>query len=232
MKTLNIVHLYPNELNLYGDTGNVVCLSHRAKKRGFGVKIIPLGIGDRLCDFDLLFIGGGQDREMEIISSDLRKKSDALAYCISQHKVVLAICGGYQILGEYYLSQSGEKMNLSSVLPFYTVSGNKRMIGNIVFDTTAGKVVGFENHSGKTYLSETLQPLGRVISGCGNNGEDGSEGLIYNNTYCTYAHGPVLPKNPTFADKLLSLAIGTELLEPIDDDIENICHNSLIKRFG
>ena len=105
------------------------------------------------------------------------------------------------------------------------------MIGNIIFDTPAGKVVGFENHSGKTYLSETLQPLGRVISGYGNNGEDGTEGLIYNNTYCTYAHGPVLPKNPTFADKLLSLAIGSEQLEPIDDDIENICHNSLIKRF-
>ena len=122
-------------------------------------------------------------------------------------------------------------MNLSSVLPFYTVSGSKRMIGNIIFDTPAGNVVGFENHSGKTYLSETLQPLGRVISGYGNNGEDGTEGLIYNNTYCTYAHGPVLPKNPTFADKLLSLAIGSEQLEPIDDDIENICHNSLIKRF-
>jgi hypothetical protein len=117
------------------------------------------------------------------------------------------------------------------ILPFYTVGSNERMIGNFVYQTDFGKVVGFENHSGKTYLSQSLTPLGKIITGFGNNGDDGYEGVIYKNTFGTYAHGPVLPKNPAFADEIISRAV-KEDLQPIDDTLENICHNQLIARFG
>lgn len=229
-KTVKIAHLYPNELNLYGDGGNVLCLYNRLLWRGFNPEIINVEIGDKLRDFDILFIGGAQDREMEIIKADLKRKSTALSYYIKLGKSVLAICGGYQLLGEYYQTKDGEKIQLSGALPFYTIGYDKRMIGNIVFDTPFGKVVGFENHSGKTYLSNSLSPLGNVISGFGNNGEDKTEGLHFKNIICTYAHGPVLPKNPALADAIISSAINEDLT-PLDDKIENSCHSYLISRF-
>ena len=232
VKKIKIAHLYPGELNLYGDWGNVLCLYYRLKKRGFSVEIENINIGDRINDFDILFIGGGQDREMNIISNDLKRKSDMLCYCINCSKTVLAICGGYQLLGKYYINQQGREMKLSGALDFYTVSNDKRMIGNIVFDTPFGNIVGFENHSGKTYLSKKLTPLGRVISGFGNNGEDGTEGLQFKNTFCTYAHGAVLPKNPAFADEIIKRALKTDELMPLDDEAENLCHNQLIHRFS
>lgn len=227
-RKVRIAHLYPNELNLYGDSGNILCLEHRLSCRGFSREILTVGIGDRLPDFDILFIGGGQDKEMSIIAPDLRRKAEALNYYIHSGRVVLAICGGYQILGEYYKDAQGNIIDLCDVLPFFTVAGSSRLIGNIVTDTPFGKVVGFENHSGKTYLSTNLDPLGTVISGYGNNGEDATEGLLYKNTFCTYCHGPVLPKNPRLADELISRALGEEP-EPIDDYIENQCHNAIIK---
>ena len=229
---IKIVHLYPDELNLYGDSGNVLCLYQRLRKRHFGAEILPVGIGEKIPEFDILFIGGGQDKEMKIIAPDLRRKSDMLSYCIKSGKTLLAICGGYQILGEYYKTYDGSVMKLSGALPFCTVGGKERMIGNFVFETPFGSVAGFENHSGKTYLDKSLSPLGRIISGFGNNGSDGGEGLLYKNTFCTYAHGPVLPKNPVLADEIIRRATGINNLEAIDDAIENACHDQLVKRFG
>lgn len=229
MKKLRILHLYPGELNLYGDGGNVLCLRKRLEKRGVDCEIISAGTGDGIPDFDLMFIGGGQDKEMKIILRDLRKKAEMLHFAIHSGKTVFAVCGGYQLLGEYYKTESGETLKLSGALPFYTASEKTRIIGNIVFETPFGTAAGFENHSGRTYLCG-LPPLGKVISGCGNNGEDKTEGLLYKNTFGTYAHGPILPKNPFLADELLCRALG-ERLPPIDDGVEMLCNKSLIKRF-
>lgn len=229
---IRIAHLYPKELNLYGDSGNVLCLYNRLIWRGYKAEVTHINIGDKINDFDILFIGGGQDKEMKIIAKDLKRKSDMLSYCIEQGKTILAICGGYQMLGEYYTSCDGEQIKLSSALPFYTVAGEKRMIGNFVYQTAFGKVVGFENHSGKTYLKGNLSPLGKIITGFGNNGENATEGLLYKNTFGTYAHGPVLPKNPVFADELIKRVLHTDDLMTLDDAIEIKCHNQLVSRFG
>ena len=229
VKKIKIVHLYPKELSLYGDSGNILCIVKRLEERGYKTDVKNIGIGDTVSDFDLMFIGGGQDKEMKIISRDLRKKGDMLRYAVNSGKTLLAICGGFQLLGEHYKTTDGDILHLSSALPFYTVGGEKRMIGNIVFKTPFGTAAGFENHSGKTYLNG-LEPLGKVISGFGNNGEDETEGLLFKNTFCTYAHGPVLPKNARLADEILKRATGDEL-SPIDDELENRCNLQLIHRF-
>lgn len=231
MKHIHIAHLYPKEMNLYGDSGNVRVLYYRLTARGYSVSVDEVGTRDRLKEFDILFIGGGQDREMKLIAPDLKRKSDALTYAVQSGKCVLAICGGYQLLGEYYMTDSGDSMSLSGALPFYTVGGSKRMIGNIVFKTPFESVVGFENHSGRTYLDSSLKPLGKVVSGFGNNGEDGGEGVLFKNTFGTYAHGCVLPKNPALADEIIKRATGDELA-PLDDAEELCCHNLLLKRFS
>jgi hypothetical protein len=231
MSRIKIAHLYPNELNLYGDSGNVLCLYNRLVWRGYSVSVEHIGIDDKLNDFDILFIGGGQDREMKIIQRDVRRKADMISYCVEQGKVVLAICGGYQLLGETYKTYDGDEIKLTGALPFYTIGSDDRMIGNFVYQTDFGNVVGFENHSGKTYLTKQLKPLGKIITGFGNNGVDGGEGVLYKNTFGTYAHGPVLPKNPAFADEIISRALKTDL-QPLNDTIENLCHNQLISRFG
>lgn len=231
MSKIKIVHLYQKELNLYGDSGNVLCLQKRLERRHFGCEVIPVGIGEPLPAFDLLFIGGGQDKEMSLVARDVRRKAEALQYAIHSGKTVLAICGGYQLLGESYRTADGKELKLSGALPFYTVGGSRRMIGNLVFDTVFGRLVGFENHSGQTYLSASLEPLGRVVRGYGNNGQDGGEGLLYRGTFGTYAHGPVLPKNPRLADALLQRAAGCEL-PTLPDNLEQRCHNELIQRFS
>ncbi len=228
-KLIKIAHLYPTELNLYGDSGNILCLKKRLEWRGLEARIIPVNCGDALPDFDLLFIGGGQDREMRLLARDIRKKGDALRFAVQSKKVIFAICGGFQLLGKYYETADGELIKLSGALPFYTVGGARRMIGNTVFDTPFGITVGFENHSGRTYL-DGLTPLGKIINGFGNNGEDKTEGLLFNNTFGTYAHGPVLPKNPELADELLSRAAGLKL-DALDDKEELLCNRELIRRF-
>ena len=229
--TVRILHLYPQELNLYGDAGNVLCLQRRLEARGFGVRLLYCGIGEQLPDFDILFIGGGQDREMQHIARDTRRKGDALRHAIYADKVILAVCGGYQLLGERYLAANGDCLTLSGALPFSTEGGKKRMIGNLVFRTPFGTAVGFENHCGKTVLPNGLPPLGTVLYGCGNNGADKTEGLLFHNTFGTYAHGPLLPKNPNIADALIMRALGTERLAPLDDTVEIACHDALIARF-
>ena len=228
---VKIVHLYPEEMNLYGDKGNVICMKKRLEARNYKVDVINVGIGERIPDFDIMFIGGGQDKEMSIVRRDVRRKAEELTYYIHSGKTILAICGGYQLLGEYYKTSSSQVIELSGALPFFTEGAKQRMIGNIVFESPFGKVVGFENHSGKTYVANELRPLGRVISGYGNNGEDGSEGVLYKNTFGTYAHGAVLPKNPLLADEIIKRALQTNELSKLDDELENLCHNSLVSRF-
>lgn len=231
MGVVKIVQLYPKELNLYGDSGNAICLLKRLRDRGYSAELIEVGINESIPDFDIMLIGGGQDKEMRVIENDLRRKSEMLSYSVRNSKVILAICGGFQLLGEYYKAPNSKAIRLSSALDFYTVGDSQRHIGNIVYQTEFGKIVGFENHSGLTYLGKGLKPLGKVISGFGNNG-NGEEGLLYKNTFGTYAHGPVLPKNPALADELIKRALNLNELAPIDDSIDISCHNVLIKRFS
>ncbi|MBQ7740979.1 MAG: glutamine amidotransferase [Eubacterium sp.] len=228
---MRLSHLYPAELSLYGDTGNIICIKNTLERLGFGCEVNKIEIGDRLGDFDFLFIGGGQDREMNIIKDDLRKKSEALSFYIESGKTVLAICGGFQLLGEYFKTAENEMIKLSGALPFYTESGEKRLIGNIVFQSDFGKITGFENHAGRTFLSDTLSPLGRVIIGYGNNGRDKSEGVKYKNTFGTYAHGPVLVKNPELKYAIINSFIKTADFSALDDSLDKKCHDELILRF-
>lgn len=226
---LNICHLYPDLLNVYGDIGNILILKYRAEKRGIKVNVFDVSIRDVFQgeNYDIVFFGGGQDYEQAIVSNDLiETKKFALTEYIEAGKVFLSICGGYQLLGKYYTTPDGDKLPGLEILNIYTEAGNKRFIGNTAvynenFDET---YVGFENHSGRTYIGD-LKPLGKLINGYGNNGEDGYEGCIYKNTYGTYFHGSLLSKNPELADRLIKTALeikygDTIVLQPIDDSIE------------
>ncbi len=227
---LNICHLYPDLLNVYGDMGNILILKHRAEARGINVNIINVSLNDKFNkdDYDIVFFGGGQDYEQSIVSDDLKAlKRDSIKDYIEEEKVLLAICGGYQLLGNYYTTPDGEKLEGLKILDIYTEAGDTRFIGNtVIFNEYLNQTyVGFENHSGRTFLGEGLQPLGKCISGFGNNGKDGFEGCIYKNTIGTYFHGSLLSKNPELADRLLTLALNKKYnkdieLEPLDDTLE------------
>ena len=236
---LNICHLYPDVLNLYGDRGNIISMERRLLWRGLGVKTtgIPIGEKFRAADFDLIFIGGGQDFEQEVLLSDLRgEKTEELKAAIEDGMPVLAICGGYQMLGQYYETWEDFQCDFTGALDLYTVGAQKRMIGNYLFtcDELDIRVVGFENHSGKTYLGENVRPMGKVLAGFGNNGEDGTEGARYKNVFATYSHGSLLPKNPALCDHILTTALrrkyGEADLEPIVDRMEQAAHDSMEKR--
>lgn len=229
---IKILHLYPKEMNLYSDVGNALCLKYRFENIGYKAEIIPCSVGDRITDFDIMLIGGGQDKEMSILRRDILRKADSIKYHIENNKVILAICGGYQLLGQYFKTADNKTIEMTGALPFYTVSTGKRAVENIVFDTPFGKAVGFENHSGKTFLCDDLSPLGKVITGCGNNGKDKTEGLLYKNTFCTYAHGPFLPKNPNIADEIISRCLNLDLPLNINNEIEKKCQSYLISRFS
>ncbi|MGG7058403.1 type 1 glutamine amidotransferase [Clostridium nigeriense] len=235
---LNICHLYPDLLNVYGDVGNILILKHRAEQRGIKVNIINSSLNDKFDseNTDILFFGGGQDFEQSIVSDDLKniKKTDLQRY-IENEKVVIAICGGYQLLGNYYMAPNGEKIEGLGILDIYTEGGEKRFIGNtVIYNEEFNETyVGFENHSGRTYINN-LKPLGKCLHGYGNNGEDGYEGCIYKNTYCTYFHGSLLAKNPELADKFLKIALtkkyGEVNLSPLDDELEIKAKNTMIKK--
>jgi CobQ-like glutamine amidotransferase family enzyme len=249
MRSLTVCHLYPDLLNLYGDRGNVIALRRRLEWRGIGAEVVPLSLGERFdpSRFDIVFLGGGQDYEQQIIREDVvTLKGPAIKAAIEDGVVFLGVCGGYQLLGKYYRTWDGVQIDFLGALDLWTVGGKKRMIGNIVFecDFLGGgdpradrKVVGFENHSGRTFLGGGVAPLGRVLKGCGNNGEDGCEGARYKNVFCTYSHGSVLPKNPAFADHLIAAALerrypGSGPLPPLDDALEDLAHRTTAKRFG
>lgn len=235
---LNICHLYPDLLNVYGDVGNILILKHRAEARGIKVNIINTSLNDEFDveNTDILFFGGGQDYEQSIVSDDLKtNKKDKLKEYVESNKVVIAICGGYQLLGNYYMAPNGERIEGLGILDIHTDGGETRFIGNTVihneeFNET---YVGFENHSGRTYING-LKPLGKCITGFGNNGEDGYEGCVYKNTYCSYFHGSLLSKNPELADRFLSIALNNKYenvtLEPLDDTLEQKAKDYMIKR--
>ena len=240
---LKICHLYPDVLNLYGDNGNLLCLQQRLAWRGIGSEVTRLPIGETadLTKFDLFFIGGGQDFEQEVLLEDLaRGKAEAIKSAIADGKTFLAICGGYQMLGRSYTTWEGVTCDFIGAIDYTTVGEKERMIGNCAFrcgeETGCGVVVGFENHSGKTWLGKGVTALGQVLAGAGNNGEDGTEGVRYHNVFGTYSHGPVLPKNPAFADAILRTAILRKdpsfCLEDLDDRLEQAAHDYMLRRLG
>ena len=233
---LNICHLYPDILNLYGDRGNIITMKRRLESRGIKVNIDECSIGQPLNadKYDIFFIGGGQDFEQEVLLRDLSSgKAQDIRTAVEEEKTFLAICGGYQMLGEYYKTWDGVQLDFIGAIGVHTIGAKERMIGNYMFRTTPESgdtvVVGFENHSGKTYLSEQVAPLGMMLSGNGNNGEDKTEGARYKNVFGTYSHGSLLPKNPVLCDFILQTALnhrydGAEPLAPLDDTLELNAH--------
>lgn len=236
---LNICHLYPDLLNVYGDVGNILILKNRAESRDIKVNIVNISLGDEFNkdDYDIVFFGGGQDYEQSIVSEDLKNnKKESLTEYIESGKVMIAICGGYQLLGKYYRAPNGEKLEGLGILDIYTEGGENRFIGNtIIYNEDFNETyVGFENHSGRTYIND-LKPLGKCIQGYGNNGEDGYEGCIYKNTFCTYFHGSLLSKNPELSDRLLTLALNNKYnniqLKEISNDFELNAKKIIIDRY-
>ena len=209
---LSICHLYGNLLNTYGDNGNLLILDYYAQKLGIQChsEIISIHQDFDASKYDLVFFGGGQDFEQVIVSQDIKSKQDALISYIENDGAMLAICGGFQLLGEYYIGAKGEKINGIHALPHYTISqDNNRFIGDIEiynkeFDET---YLGFENHNGMTFLGASERPLGQVKVGHGNNGQDKTEGVIYKNTFGSYFHGPLLARNEHLAVRLIDLIL-------------------------
>jgi lipid II isoglutaminyl synthase (glutamine-hydrolysing) len=240
---LTLCHLYPDLLNLYGDRGNIIALQRRCEWRGIYLEVHAVSMGQRFEpeDFDMVFFGGGQDFEQNIILEDLiHLKGEGIRKAVEQNVVFLCVCGGYQMMGEYYTDVNGKKLDCLHALPIRTVAGEKRLIGDIFCYSEelaqVGKdpiLIGFENHSGKTILGEGVKPLAQVRRGFGNNGSDGTEGARYKNIYCTYMHGSFLPKNPQMTDLIITEAIKMKtgeiiILEPLPDEYENNARNYLL----
>lgn len=251
---LSICHLYGDLMNTYGDNGNINTIQKRCEWRGISSTVEIISLGDELTKgYDLYFFGGGQDKTQEVVSLDLKKKANTLKASVEKGAVLLSICGGYQLLQKYFKTKEGKIIPGIGLFDAYTVGSNDRMIQNLWIDLEENlakeikemyptsdneqmttDLIGFENHSGKTYLSSKIQPLGTVIKGAGNNGEDKTEGAVYKNAFGCYLHGSLLPKNPHFADLLITKAIerryGKIKLEPLDDTFEWQAHQSAIKR--
>jgi CobQ-like glutamine amidotransferase family enzyme len=230
--TIRVGHLYPDYLNIYADRGNIAVLADRARARGYELDVQPIGMGDAVPvgEVDLFYVGGGQDREQELVAHDLVRKQDALQEAVDRGAAFLAVCGGYQLLGRHYVDVAGTGLPGIGLLPLSTVAGERRMIGDVLLDCEwAGRTLaGFENHAGRTMLDDGAEPLGRVISGFGNDGRSGFEGCRRGRVYGTYLHGPLLPRNPWFADLLLTEALahaGVEaVLEALPDELERAAH--------
>jgi CobQ-like glutamine amidotransferase family enzyme len=236
---LNIYHMYPDILNLYGDIGNVICLKKRCEWRGISANIVNFGMDNETHDFnegDIFFIGGGSDRGQNIVYSDFLEYKEEFKDMIENNGVVLAICGGYQFLGKKYIDNDGKEIPGLGIFNYSTVSGEGRLIGNIIIENQLNlspkTIVGFENHGGRTYSN--YDPLGLVKSGSGNNGEDGKEGLVYKNCIGTYLHGPILPKNPHLADHLILKALERKYeinsLKELDDKFEHLAHQKVVNQ--
>lgn len=243
-RKIRIAHLYPNLMNIYGDRGNIICLKRRAEARRIAVEVDEIGITDRFDpgEYDLIVIGGGQDREQRRIASDLAARGDALREAVEGDTPMLAVCGGYQLMGREYRDAQGDILpgiGIFDAITKHPGEGAERCIGNVVAESDEveeQRLVGFENHGGRTYLGPKARPFARVIEGHGNNGEDRTEGAVYRRAYGTYLHGSLLPKNPKFADKLIALALehryrgSAPVLEPLDDRLElaaNVAAQSL-----
>lgn len=238
-KELNIIHLYPDLLNLYGDKGNIACLEMRLKMRGIDANIITYinnGDAPNFASADIIFLGGGSDREQEVVCSILKDKSEKLKEYIESGGVLLATCGGYEMLGGHYYSGDKKTEGLGA-LDIFAEKAEKRTIGNVILesDLFSQKIVGFENHIGKMNIGNHT-PLGKVLCGSGNDG-NGYEGIAYKNTIATYLHGPLLPKNPMLCDYILYLALKRKYadfteLKPLDDTIEEKANDYIVKTFA
>lgn len=240
---LTIGWLYPRLMNVYGDIGNIIVLKKRAEEREINVSILNLDIGfdvDLLNKCDLLFMGGAQDRQQTIVSSDLRKKAKKLKEKIENGTPGLYVCGAFQFLGKYYKEADGSVIKGLGIFDLYTENpgeNSPRLIGNVAIDSDFGILIGFENHGGRTYLGKDMKALGKVIKGFGNNGKDKTEGAIYKNSFGTYFHGPILPKNPKFTDYLIKIALKKKYdspikLSPIDNSIEDKARKTIAMRLG
>jgi CobQ-like glutamine amidotransferase family enzyme len=238
---VRVCHLYPGELNIYADRGNIAVLRRRLEWRGHVLEVIEAGIGDRIPDdADMYYLGGGQDRDQVIVAGDLAAtKADALHRAVDGGAVMLAVCGGYQLAGHGYTGVDGTRMPGIGVLDADTVAGPTRLIGDVVICVkVAGApltVVGFENHAGRTTLGPGSVPFGTVRHGHGNNDMDGTEGAITKRAIGTYLHGPLLPKNPELADLLLGWALehatgAPATLTPLDDTLELQAQRAAIAR--
>ena len=241
--SLRLAHLYPRLMNIYGDRGNILSLVRRCRDREIEVQVTALGPGERLdpAAYDLIFIGGAQDREQRRVAEDLGSlKGEPLREAVEAGVTVLAVCGGYQLLGGPYRDAGGTELRGLRIFDLHTEHPGPdadRLIGNVVAEWEGSTLVGFENHGGRTYLAPGVEPLARVRSGHGNNGADGTEGARYKNAFGTYLHGSLLPKNPRFADRLIELALarrhGDDVrLAPLDDALEERAHGAALRLVG
>jgi CobQ-like glutamine amidotransferase family enzyme len=234
---LRVGHLYPEYLNIYADRGNIAVFERRAAARGHELRIDPIVVGTALEPgaHDLLYVGGGQDREQAMVAEDLAGRGDALRAAVEGGAALLAVCGGYQLLGRGYRGRDGAWMEGVGLFPHETMAGDTRMIGDVLLESTLPEargrtIAGFENHAGRTVLDPGAAPLGRVVSGYGNDGSSGFEGCRLDRAVGTYLHGPLLPRNPWLADLLLSWAVAhasgaeAEPLAPLDDELEDAAH--------
>jgi CobQ-like glutamine amidotransferase family enzyme len=236
---LVLCQLYPEHLSIYADRGNVMVLRQRCSWRGIELVEQPLRPGEQLdaSAIDLFLLGGGQDRDQLLVADDLQRHRASLARAIEEGASMLGVCGGYQLLGHVYRGHHGDDMRGLGLLDLETNAGTTRMIGNVLMDSDLGDgrrtIVGFENHAGRTTLAPGLAPLGRVLSGHGNDGRSGYEGARAGRVLGTYVHGPLLPKNPWLADWLIREALarryGTVELEPLDDELEQRAHAAVVR---
>jgi len=237
MTTIRVGHLYPDYLNIYADRGNIAVLASRAAWRGHELDVTPIGMQDEIVPgaHDLYYVGGGQDREQLLVAENLAAKTEPLkAAVLDGGAALLAVCGGYQLLGRGYRGLHGEAMPGVGLFPHETVAGERRMIGDVLLETELGgngrrTIAGFENHAGRTRLDPGAEPLGRVVAGFGNDGESGDEGCRVGRAIGTYLHGPLLPRNPWLADWVLAQAIAhrtgeVPTFEPMEDELEREAH--------
>lgn len=235
-KSIHIAHLYAKEMNIYGDTGNRTILTRRLEWRGFDVKVSTVGVGEAVpSDCDIILGGGGQDAGQYAVQRDLAQKSVTLTSMANDGVVMLLICGTYQLFGREFVTSNNETIRGIGLLPLVTVAGAKRLIGNVIVESAWGKLVGYENHSGQTLLDDSSMALGTVIKGAGNNGDDNTEGCIFNNVFGSYLHGPLLSKNPEFADALILRVLQKKygkvtMLEPLDDSLEHMAAQVAMSR--
>ena len=243
--SIRICHLYPRLLSVAGDRGNLLALTRRCAWRGIRSTVTEAEVGEvpDFTGFDLILLHGGQDCEMKVAAQDLALKAGSLRAAIEADAVVLAVCAGYQLLGKHYAPVDAPPLAGIGVLDAVTEGGSTRFMGHIALSCNLGqggqrRLVGFENHSGRTYLGPDTEPLGQVIAGSGNNGEDGTEGARYREVYATYLHGPVLPKNPWLTDHLITMALlhryrddpGTlDSLAPLEDQTEAAAHAAALR---
>jgi len=228
MTTIRVGHLYPDYLNIYADRGNIAVFARRAAWRGHELVVDAIGMNDAIGPgaHDLYYVGGGQDREQFLVAENLAAKTEPLLEAVRAGAALLAVCGGYQLLGRGYRGFHGEDMPGVGLFPLETVAGDTRMIGDVLLETDFGPIAGFENHAGRTKLDDDATPLGRVVAGFGNDGESGYEGCRLLRAVGTYLHGPLLPRNPHLADWLLAQALAHRTngeppeLAPLSDELE------------